>query len=332
MKYKYIYKGILTLILSLLSLTGCEQPVTSQVKIGILLFGDSRQQQVTGFIDEMSILGYKQDDSVHYEILNAKNNRKKLTELAENLMSTKPDLLVAAGGLEAEIFKKLTMDTGIPVLILYVNSIVERGLVNSREITGWNVTGIDNLNAELSGKRVELIKNAFPMTKRILILYYDRITPSRIGQKNAKLIAAKLNIEIVAHDIKSRDDIKKVMESLKPGDVDVMLTVPTAPIDNALKEIILPHVNRLKIPLFTHSRPLAELGAFASYGSDFYDHGTQSARLAKKILEGEKASNMPFEVPKILTYTVNSDVQNRLGIKLTKITKNQVDLFVNTKK
>lgn len=331
MECNNIYKFIFGLVFCLVSMMGCEQPVSSQKKIGILLFGDSRQQQVTGFIDEMTALGFKQSNSVQYETRNAKNNRKQLTELARNLISTKPDLLVAAGGLEADIFKKLTRDTNIPVLILYVNAIVERGLVESRKITGWNATGIDNLNAELSGKRVELIKNVLPETNRILILYYDRITPSRIGQENAKLIATKLGIEIIAKKVNSRSDIKAAMENLKPGDIDVMLTVPTAPIDNALKEIILPHVDRLKIPLFTHSRPLAELGAFASYGSNFYDNGTQSARLAKKILSGESAENIPFEVPKILIYTINSDVQKRLGIKLTAIAKNQVDSFVTTK-
>ena len=292
---------------------GCENEQTKNNNIGILLFGDSRQPQVDGFIDEMQKSGFDKK-LTNYTILNAKNNRKALKNMVQELIAKKPDLLVAAGGLEADTMKKLTESHNIPVVVLYVNAITERGLVKSRANTGWNATGVDNLNAELSGKRVELIKDLLPTTKRILILYYEKIAPSRIGVLEATKVAKKFGITIDARAVKSRKEITKIMSSLKPGEHDVMLTVPTAPIDNALKDIILPDIDRLGIPLFTHSRPLAELGAFASYGADFYELGQQSARLAKKIINGVSANHIPFEIPKNFTYTINTDVQKRLSI------------------
>ena len=122
------------------------------------------------------------------------------------------------------------------------------------------------------------------------------------------------------------------MSNLRPGEVDAMLTVPTAPIDNALKDIILPHLQRLKLPLMTHSKALAQIGAVASYGANFYDMGSQAARLADKILRGIDPQNIPFETPKRFVFTVNQDVISSLDLKLNELTLSQVNEYVNSVK
>jgi putative ABC transport system substrate-binding protein len=144
-------------------------------------------------------------------------------------------------------------------------------------------------------------------------------------------MARKSELIIDARAVTSRDDIKQVMESLKPGEVDAMLTVPTAPIDNALKELILPHVNRLKLPLMTHSRPIAAKGALASYGADFYDMGQQAARLADKIMRGIEAETIPFETPKKFVYTMNEDVRSDFSIQTSDLVRNQINEYITTK-
>ena len=248
--------GVILLASSLLFvISGCNSKQPVKIKtIGIVLFGDSRLPQVNGFKDGLSLLGYKTGEPVKYVIRNAENKRPKLKSLVQELIDQDVDLLVAAGGLEADTMKKMIGKKNIPVVVLYVNAIIERGLVDSRREPGWNVTGVDNLNAELSGKRVELMQDLLPEMKKVLVLYYKKIAPSRIGVAKAREILEKNNLTLDARAVTSRDEIKQVMESLQPGEVDAMLTVPTAPIDNALKELILPHVNRLKIPLMTHSK------------------------------------------------------------------------------
>jgi putative ABC transport system substrate-binding protein len=318
---------------SLLAISGCDKREAAESKtIGIVLFGDSRQPQVNGFKNELSRLGYGTDDSVEYLIRNAKNQRSDLKVFVQELIDREVDLLVAAGGLEADTMKKLLGDKKIPVVVLYVNAILERGLVESRREPGWDVTGVDNLNAELSGKRVELMQDLVPDMKTILILYYEKMAPSRIGVERAREMAEKSGITIDARAVSSREEIKKTMEGLQPGEVDAMLMVPTAPIDNALKEHILPNVTRLKLPLMTHSRPLAEKGALASYGAHFYDMGTQAARLADKILKGIEAKKIPFETPKNFIYTMNEEVREEIGLELSDGVRVQVSEFITTDK
>jgi len=332
-------RGLLTVVMilfmsaSLFVMSGCENKKVTETKtIGVVLFGDSRQPQVDGFRNGLSRLGYKPDESIKYVMRNANNKRPELKVLVQELIDQDVDLLVAAGGLEADTMKKVLGDKKIPVIVLYVNAITERGLVKSRREPGWEVTGIDNLNAELSGKRVELMLDLLPDMKKILILYYEKIPPSRIGVAKAREIAEQSNITIDARAVSSRDEIRQIMESLEPGEVDAMLTVPTAPIDSALKEVILPHVNRLKLPLMTHSRPLAEKGALASYGAHFYDMGAQAARLADKIIKGVDASGIPFETPKKVIYTMNEEVKDELGVEISDVVRIQVDEYIKTDK
>jgi putative ABC transport system substrate-binding protein len=320
------------IIFSLFVTSGCEKQNPVDIKtVGIVLFGDSRKPQVEGFKNELGRLGYKADSTIKFLTLNAKNKRPLLNELVQKCIDEDVSLLVAAGGLEADTMKKMVSNKNIPVVVLYVSAIKERGLVNNRREPGWGVTGVDSLNSELSGKRIELMQDLLPDMKKILILYYEKIAPSRIGVEKAKEMAKKSNLIVDARAVSSRDEIKQIMERLKPGEVDAMLTVPTAPIDNALRDLILPHVNRLKLPLMTHSRPMAEKGALASYGAHFYDMGKQAARLADKIIKGIDASKIPFETPKKFVYTMNEEIKNNFGIKTEGIVRNQINEYITTK-
>lgn len=298
--------------------------------IGVLLFGDSRKPQVDGLRDGLAEMGYgPKATPLTFTVLNAGNDRKKLPGMVAELLARKVDLMVAAGGLEAdEMRKALGPKSPVPVVVLYVNSIVERKLVEERRKAGWPVTGIDNLNAEISGKRVELVHSLLPAARSILILYDEKIPPSRIGVAEARQAAAKLGLAIDARAVASRDDIRAVMAGLKPGDADAMLTVPTAPIDNAMKEIILPNVERLGLALFTHSRPMAEAGALAAYGAPFYELGLQGARLVDKVLHGVAPERIPFEIPKRFLYTVNRETQKRLGLVLSELARSQINDYV----
>ena len=294
--------------------------------IGILLHGESRIPLQKGFLDEMKTLGYEEGKNLLVTTLNSNNDPKQLKPLTEQLIAQPLDLLVAAGGLEAEEIKSQLEKTKgqTPVLVLYINAIIERKFVADRRNPGWNVTGIDNLNAELSGKRVELMYDLVPAMKRVLILYHPKIEPSAIGLQHAREEANKRGIQIVERAVTKSDEIKQAMEALQPGDVDAMLLVPTAPIDNELKNVILPNTQRLNIPVMAHSRSMLQAGVVASYGAPFTELGRQGARLAQKILNGVPASNNPFEVPTKYEYSVNQSALKKLGLELPALVRSQV--------
>ena len=302
---------------------------TNEVKhLGVLLFGDSRIPQSQGLIDGLKTFGYEESQNLKITLLNAKNNKKQLAPMVDQLVETNVDVLVAGGGLEAEAIKSNTQKQDTPTLVLYINAIIERNFIEDRRNPGWEVTGVDNLNFELSGKRVVLLRDFVPNVNKILVLYYPNIKPSALGVEAAKEQADKLGITIDARAVNSREEINSIMSSLQPGDVDAMIPVPTAPIDNAMKDIVLPHVERLALPLVTHSRKMVEAGALASYGAPFYELGKQAARLADKMLKGSKASSIPFETPASYQLTVNETTLKRLNIEISNIAASQISEYI----
>jgi len=317
-------------LLFLLGVTGCTDTPPPPTHIGIVLYGDSRTPQVDGFIDGLKQLGYAEPESVRFTILNAHNSRKALPDLVRKLLDLDVDMIASTGGLETDAIKQVVTrhPKSVPVVVLYVNAIIERGVVKTRRDPGWNVTGIDNLNAELSGKRIELLHELLPQAKRVLILYTERIDPSRLGVTEARALATKLGITIVARNVTTRTDIAAVMRALRPGEVDAMLLVPNAPIENTLDEIIYPQARRLRLPIIATSRSMAEAGALAAYGASFYDMGAQAARLAVKVLQGVPPRNIPFETPKRFQFTVNVTTQELLNLRLTDAASSAVDEYV----
>jgi len=326
-------RSIAILLASLILMSACAQQKTEKAhktkQIGILMFGDSRLPQSQGFIDGLKSFGWEKGKNIEIKMLNAKNNKGNLAPMTQSLIDTGTDLLVAAGGLEADAIKANPNSKLKDTVVLYINAIMERKLIRDRRSPGWEITGVDNLNYELSGKRVELLHEINPAYKKILLLYYPEIAPSRLGMENARKQADNLGLTIVAREVHSRDEIKSIMESLKPGDVDAMLTVPTAPIDNAIKDIILPVTKRLSIPLMTHSRHMVEMGALASYGAPTYNMGKQAARLADKIFKGAKTSSMPFETPNSFKFSINKSELEHLSLTLSNLAASQVNEYID---
>ncbi len=327
---KGYFKG-LVLWVSLLGLSSCDHSPAPDMEITILLSGHSRQPQVDGFIAGMREQGYYAGRNTTYHIFNAANDRHRLDELAAQLLSHEPDLLVAAGGLETDTFQRAVakLTSPPPVVVLFINGIQQRGTIKERLRPGWSVTGIDNLNAELSGKRLSLFKELLPDLRRVLVFYSPGIDPSKMGLAQARHQARKEGVELIATAIHQADELPERIAELQAGDYDGVLTVPSAPISNAFHRHALPRLQELGIPVFTHVPGLVDEGALASYGAPFYDMGQQAARLAAKVLQGVPAEHLPFETPKAFHFRVNQQTLERLGLELNPLSRAQVDELIN---
>lgn len=323
---------VIHLLVAALLLGGCNQPLLLESNapkhVVLLLYGDSRKPLVDGFVEGLGELGYAEGENIKFTFLNAQNDPSQLEPMIQSMLDKDMDVLVACGGLESDAAHAVLQHSDIPVVNAQNSSIVERGLVASRQHPGWNITGVDSLGAEISGKRVELIHDLLPDARRVLILYHDKIAPSRIGYDVAAQTAAKLGMTVVGRTVVTRPEIENAMSSLRPGEVDAMLLVPSAPVDNALEDIILPIAARLNLPIMGHARAQAKQGVFASYGASSRQNGKQAARLADKVLRGVPASSLPFETPKQFELIVNKSAAHTLNIKLPALAESQVNEFI----
>jgi putative ABC transport system substrate-binding protein len=321
----------LWLVTASLLLSGCDQPPPAPAPphVGVVLFGESRRVQSEGFVEGLRQLGHIDGETIRLTLVDAMNDRLQLEELVDRLQREGVDLMVAAGGLEADAVRRRLVGrpSSPPVVVIYVNAIIERGLVESRTDSGWQVTGVDNLNAELTGRRLELLHDLLPSAKRILLYYHPRIEPSLIGLEVARRTAEGLGLTIDARAVRDQDALRADLDTLAHGSVDALLLVPAAPIENAI-DLLLTYTDELGIPLVALSRAQAEQGATISYGASFHQIGVQAARLADKVLRGQPARTIPFEPPRDYLYTLNRSRLKQLGIELTPTARAQVNDFI----
>jgi putative ABC transport system substrate-binding protein len=286
------------------------------LRIAVLTIGDVRKSALDGFMDAMRDHGEMDNSEYFFEVKDAHTKRAELPALADEIVASRPDLIIAAGGLEADALKKATAENRIPVVFLVVSSSVERGLVASRQQPGGNMTGIDTNDTALTEKRLWYINKLLPAARRVLSLNVPAVTPSAESILVAKQTAPHLGLEFSAIDVTSAAEIKTAAANISRKQTDVLLLNPCAPVSQALKPILLPVSLEQKIPIFGYSGFDINNGAVAIYGPSRYGIGRQGARLAIKILHGSSPASLPVETPEELELIINRHMVERLELKL----------------
>ena len=154
--------------LTLASLAEAQQPKKSP-RIGFLSFGSasSMADRLDAFRQGLREHGYIEGQNIFFEYRYAEGNQNRLRQFAAELVSLKVDAIVTGGSMATPPAKEAT--STIPIIMAYDSSPVESGIVASLARPGGNVTGLTNLAAELSAKRLELLKEAVPKVTRVAV-------------------------------------------------------------------------------------------------------------------------------------------------------------------
>ena len=287
------------------------------ITIGILEESDIRQNEVKGLKDALVEHAVKGKHTFIYKVKNAGGDRTKLPDLAAEFIAEKPDIVVAAGGIEADALHAASAGTRIPVIFMTCASSVDRGIVASMTSSGNNLTGIDTNDTRLTAKRLWFIRKMLPDARKIFCFHVPSIVPSVKSLAVAKKAAYELGFEVAVEAVESESDIQKAVAGLSKDNVDVILLLPVAPIDRAMKSIIFPKAMAEKIPIFGYGENSMKKGAFAAYSGSRYAIGQQTARLVHKIVNGVAPADIPVENPEKLELVINRDLVDKLGLKLS---------------
>lgn len=313
--FPILFLAITTIIFSI------DEAKNEPQKIAVLMSGESRRERLTGLQHGLSELGFYDGQQILYLIASAGENRQKLPALAKELIQTKPAAIVALGGLEAdaalqaqiEAYKETSHMT--PVIFAGVASAAARGLYQNTLPPG-QITGIENLEAELSGKRLEYFQKLIPGLKRVGVVYEPGIIPSEQGLRIAQETARLLGLEILVYPIRSSDDIAALETTLQPGACDGLLLMPSFLIESGGENFLHLSLNK-KLPVFGLRVQDASANYFASFGPNVYHQGRQTARLAAKILNQAPLSDIPVEVPDRVELVINVEIASQIGLVLT---------------
>jgi putative ABC transport system substrate-binding protein len=307
----------LCVFLSVLSFSAEAQQKAKIPKIGFLgVRPDAANYSAKTILLELQKLGYVEGKTFTFEYRSAENQIDRLPALVDQLIRLKIDVLITAATRELSAAQKATRE--IPMVSLNLGDPVASGLVQSLARPGGNLTGFTPVSVELTGKRLELLKETFPKISRVAMLVDPQTaTPEswKDAWKESQQVALALGIELRSVEIAAANELdgkfKDMIKSRTNG-----LAVSLSPLINSLQKRIAELAATHRLPAIYPRGDFAESGGLMSYSADRTEPYRRVAVMVDKILKGTKPADIPVEQASKFEFIINLKAAKQIGVTI----------------
>ena len=238
---------------------------------------------------------------------------QQLATAAERLVAQKPDVIVTVGGTAIQAARKATAT--LPIVMIAGGDPVKLGMVKSLARPGGNVTGFTIIGSELAGKRIELLKEAFPTIRRIAIALYPESEGERIALANLTAAAQSVGWRSSSVEIRSADEIEPVVAQVARSGADA-LVVAGSTLLRANRSRLVAAIGKTRLPAIYADSLFVYEGGLLSYGPNLSDALRRGAAYIARILKGAKPADLPVEQASRMELMVNARTAKQQGIEL----------------
>jgi len=282
-------------------------------QVGVLMGVAPNNTIFTGFLaafaQQLGALGWTEGRNVHVEVRWWGGDPEQLQRAAAELLALKPDVVVPFANLALAAIKPML--GSVPAVFAAVGDPVGSGFVSSLARPGGNITGFLAIEPEISGKWVELLKEAVPGVKRVLALYDPEISADVSMWHSIEQAAQRLGIEPVAGAVRDEDGIERAVSAFATRPDGAMIAVP-APINNIHRDLLISLEQRYRLPTVHQNAD----GFLLAYYPDITETMRHAAEYVDRVLKGEKPGDLPVQVPTRYYLTVNLKTAKALGLSL----------------
>jgi len=258
-------------------------------------------------------LGYEEGKNIVIEYRYAEGKQDRIPGLAAELVRLKVDIIVTLGATDTRAAKEAT--STIPIVMAQDPDPVGNGFVASLARPGGNITGLSSLAADLSGKRLELLKEILPKLSRAAVLGTSTNTGNAQQLKEMKLAAAAFGVQLQSLDILGPKDIETAFRAAVKGRVDAVLIL-RSPVFNSHRAQAVDLAAKNRLPATYPQSEFVEAGGLMSYGVSQNDLTRRAATYVDKILKGAKPADLPVEQPKKFEFIINLKAAKQIGLTI----------------
>ena len=258
-------------------------------------------------------LGYTAGKNVVIEYRWAEGKSERLPDLAAELVRVKVDVIVTAGPAATRPAQQAT--STIPIVMAFDNDPVGSGFIASLARPGGNITGLSALAPELSGKRLELLKEVARKVSRVAV--FGTSTQPGVAQalKETELAAAALKVELQNLNVLEPKDIESAFRAANKGRADAVLVL-TSPVIFSQRTQISDLGARNHLPAIFPQSEFVEDGGLMSYAPNYADLFRRAATYVDKILKGTKPADLPVEQPTKFEFVINLNAAKQIGLTI----------------
>jgi putative ABC transport system substrate-binding protein len=300
-----------------LPLSSWSQPALRKARIGFLAEPPADQVMLRNVVEPfrqgLRELGYVEGENVSIEFRWADGRHERLTGLAAELLRLELDVLVAAFPAAALVAKTSTRT--VPIVAAGVDDPVEMGLATTMSRPGGNVTGISSWGVELVSKRLQMLRELVPASRRAGILVNPNALRRTGIDQRIREWEQSLGVEIRVYEARGPDDFDGVFAALardRVGGLVVLADANSYTHRARLNELCV----QRRMPSVWGGRDFLTGGGLASYQSDLPAIFRRAATLVDKILKGEKPADIPFEQATKLELIVDLRAAKAIGIAI----------------
>jgi putative ABC transport system substrate-binding protein len=256
-------------------------------------------------------LGYAKPSLVVQEVKIARSEEKGAKSIVDGLLRRQQaEVLFLIG---SRLLKPVR-DASAEVPVVFSRRAIRwPRLVQSLARPGGNTTAMTFEFPELSGKRLELMKEIAPKMRRVLAVYDPRDPSPRQGIMAARQAATSLGLTLIEREARGREELRRGLEAI--AEADAYLSIPGGFATGFYDEIIR-LTNAKRIPAIFHARMGSTVDALASYGASDAHIAHEAARLVDKILKGAKAGELPVERPTRFEFVINLKTAKQIGLTI----------------
>jgi len=282
-------------------------------RLGVLQPGTPPEPLLEAFREGLRDLGYREGRDVVLEVRWAEGQVDRLTDLAVELATLKVDVITTLSTPAALAARRAT--TTIPIIFTGVGDPVGSGVVPSLARPGGNVTGVSVLATELSGKRLEILREIVPKASRLAMLWNDTNPSMVLRARETELAAATLGVTIQSVGVHTLTDFDSAFRAIETERPAALLTL-VDPFTRLHRKRIVDFAAQRRLPAIYESREFVDAGGLICYGPSLTALQRRAAAYVDKILRGAKPADLPVEQPTTFELVINLKTAKGLGLTL----------------
>ena len=282
-----------------------------RARIGFIVTGEGFPRR--WFEEAMARLGWVEGRSLTVERRITGEDPERRKTAAAELIAGNPDVIVAAGLIDA--LPEYALTRTIPIVVIGGPDLVEEGLANSLAHPGGNVTGIEILRGELDGKRLELLRELVPAAARMSFLAYAKLPRSLARATAVEALARPLGLRVNKRLISEAREIDDAFAAIAAEqDQGILVESGALLFENQRRVTAL--AAQYRLPAVYEWREFVESGGLLSYGQTRRENSERAAALVDKILKGARPADLPIEQPTRFELVVNLKTAQSLGLTI----------------
>jgi putative tryptophan/tyrosine transport system substrate-binding protein len=295
-------------------LARAQAPRKSVRSIAVLEYGTRAEaaQWIAHFLEGLRDMGYVEGSNLRVEYRFAGNDYRRVRRLAADLANAGVEAIYAPNPWEAQSAQSAT--STIPIVFSGINDPVALGLVKSLARPGGNITGVSTASADLTAKRVELMREMFPSASRLGVVFDEDVARAcQIELDDIGSAGKQLKVDVRRFPYLEKSDLAGIFEGSRRANVAALL-VPTTIDARRVGDELVAQSSETRIPTVHAGAAAVEAGGLMSYGPEDGWAERRAGHYVGRILNGAKPADLPVERPTSYVLAVNLKTARALGL------------------